>query len=183
MSIVLIGFPGSGKTTLARQLGKHLEIDVVDTDVALIKTYNQTHKKKVSDCASIYKNLGEKGFRRLELKILQSLQIEKNLIIATGGGTPVHSFCRIQIKQMGFVVNLISSKELLYDRLKARQTAPPYLPAAALRNSFHKLYFHRIPIYRAIADLGIDPMNETAIETITTQYKIWSKNRGKQFIR
>ena len=80
--IFLIGLPGSGKTTLGKQLAEKLKIAFVDLDVEIEKQEGKTVQE-------IFAEKSEKHFRELEAKKLESLCQEKiNFVMATGGGTP-----------------------------------------------------------------------------------------------
>lgn len=77
--IALIGFMGSGKSSVAKLLSEHTGIKSVDTDKEIVQRTKQT-------VSEIINTQGEKAFRDLEAKVLSSLVEEKKLIIATGGG-------------------------------------------------------------------------------------------------
>ncbi len=79
MLLFLIGLPGSGKTTLGKQLATALKIPFMDLDQEIVKRYQLS----IED---IFKQKGEVGFREMERDTLRSLTDEKNLVVATGGG-------------------------------------------------------------------------------------------------
>ena len=78
-NLILIGMPGCGKSTIGRKLAKRLDLEFIDLDLMIEKTYG----KKISD---IFKEIGEKGFRQLESKALSESVKTEDRVIATGGG-------------------------------------------------------------------------------------------------
>jgi shikimate kinase len=80
--IVLIGAPGSGKTTVGVGLAAHLQWPFVDTD-ALIE---MKESKRITD---IFVDEGEEYFREIEFKVLQEVLIEPSAVISLGGGAPI----------------------------------------------------------------------------------------------
>jgi shikimate kinase len=79
--IILIGFMGSGKTSVGRVLASQLGWELVDTD-ALVES------RAGAMVADIFREKGEPAFRKLEAEVLDSLRGGRNLVIATGGGAP-----------------------------------------------------------------------------------------------
>ena len=80
--IVLIGAPGSGKTTVGVALAVHLQWPFVDTD-ALIE---MKESKRITD---IFVDEGEEYFREIEFKVLQEVLLEPSAVISLGGGAPI----------------------------------------------------------------------------------------------
>ncbi|MBQ3403798.1 MAG: shikimate kinase, partial [Oscillospiraceae bacterium] len=78
-NIVLIGMPGCGKTTVARELSKRTDRPIYDTDDMIVE-------KAGMSIPEIFKSRGEAGFRALETEILRKISAESGLILATGGG-------------------------------------------------------------------------------------------------
>ena len=78
-NIILIGMPGSGKTTTGKLLAQKLGFDFLDMDDVIEKNEG----KKISE---IFKLKGEEYFRNLETSLLESLLEKENLILSTGGG-------------------------------------------------------------------------------------------------
>ena len=79
--IVLVGFSGAGKSTIAKKLANHLNFSVLDTDKMLEERY------RISVC-NIFEKYGEVVFRQLEYQILEEALMQENVVIATGGGAP-----------------------------------------------------------------------------------------------
>jgi shikimate kinase len=81
MRIYLIGYMGSGKSTLGKRLAKHLGMQFIDMDHYLEKRYCKT-------VPQIFAEEGEDEFRKKERKILEELSGFANVVVATGGGAP-----------------------------------------------------------------------------------------------
>lgn len=84
--IYLVGLPGSGKTTLGKQLAEKLGLRFIDLDDAIIKEAGKT-------IPEIFAHQGEGNFRIIEREVLHSISaIEDDFVMATGGGTPCYHF-------------------------------------------------------------------------------------------
>lgn len=109
--IFLTGYMGVGKTTIGNNLAKKLNFPFIDIDL-LIEEY---YKKKI---ANIFIEKGEKEFRKIEQKTLKKIiQWEKNLVVATGGGTPCFFQNMALMNISGITIYLKIAIELLIERL------------------------------------------------------------------
>ena len=117
-NIVLIGFMGSGKTTVGKALEEKTNMSFVDTD-ELIETYEGC---KISD---IFENKGEAYFRRLENETLKNLlSCTDHKIISTGGGIITNKDNVTLLKQLGKVFYLRIKPETVIARLEGDKTRP-----------------------------------------------------------
>ena len=116
--IYLIGYMGSGKTTLAKKLSKQLQLTFLDTDFEIEKKEN----KSVSD---IFKDKGEFHFRMLETEFLT--QIKNDAIVACGGGIPMHNDNMSIINRKGVSIYLKASANYLNNRLKNEKKNRPLI--------------------------------------------------------
>jgi len=149
-NIVLIGFMGSGKSTVGRELHKRLGYSLTDMDQLI----EETMGKKISE---IFKEEGESAFRDFET--LQLLEIAKQTdtrhIISTGGGIIVRAGNRSLLRQLGYVVWLHTPEDEIHRRT-SRNNERPLLnqPDAKLRIA--TMMAEREPWYRETAHLKID---------------------------
>lgn len=118
-NIILIGYMGSGKTTVGRGVAKLKEYNFVDTDEMIAE---QQHRS----ISEIFAADGEQAFRDMETELLRQLIAEKKerLIISTGGGMPLRAENRQLLAQLGKVVYLKAQPETIYDRIKGDTTRP-----------------------------------------------------------
>ncbi len=105
-NIVLIGFMGSGKSTIAKELSNELKIPYIDSDIYI----EEQEKMSIKD---IFKIKGEKYFRALELKFIESFYNIKNHIIATGGGMPIFN----DINKLGICIYLNAEFNTIKNRI------------------------------------------------------------------
>ncbi len=153
-NIVLIGFMGVGKGTIAREIVKQTDIFAIDTDDLIESMENRKIKK-------IFKEDGEEYFRKLEAKTAKWLEKNvKNTLISTGGG-----FYKVDnLNKIGKVVYLKSSFKAILDRIKNHPNAQNKLKKRPLLKDFDKakkLYESRIRDYEKKADIIIDVENKT----------------------
>ncbi len=156
-NIILIGMPGCGKTTVAKELVSLLfGVSVVDIDEEIVKS----EKRSIND---IFEKDGEDYFRRLETEILKKYQNTNNLIISTGGGIVEREKNIELMKQIGFVFYLYSDINTLYERVKT-DSSRPLLKVENVKERLETLYNRRDKKYR-MADFIIDTTNLTPNET------------------
>lgn len=119
-NIVLVGFPGAGKTTIGQELAAHLNLHFVDLDEAVENKYHTT-------IPHIFEKYGEFVFRKCERKTLEELLPPANLLIATGGGTPCYADSMRRIKEMSFSIYWKLSENALLQRLKESPLQRPLI--------------------------------------------------------
>lgn len=148
-NVVLIGFMGSGKTTVGIRLSYRLRRVVEDTDKLIEKKMGRS----ISDIFSVE---GEAYFRELETEMLKDLaDYNTEKIISVGGGTPVREVNRSLLQELGTVVYLRIRPETVYNRLK-RDTTRPLLQGDNPRERIKTLLTSRKEAYESCADLIID---------------------------
>jgi len=156
-NIILIGFMGVGKGSVAREVIKHSDYIAIDTDDIIESMTN----KKIKD---IFADEGEGYFRKLEKDISVWLQNSvKDTLISTGGG-----FYKVKnLKKIGTVVLLDSPFEAIIKRIKEHPNAVKKLKKRPLLQDLKKakeLYKQRRPEYLKLADVVIDVTDKTALE-------------------
>ena len=120
MKIFLIGFMGSGKSTIGRRLTELLGFDYVDTD----RFIEMQHDTTVSQ---IFEQQGEAAFRKIERDVLQELQQHNFAVISTGGGMPCYGDNMDIMLASGKVVYLKTSPQTLTRRLLRSRTERPLI--------------------------------------------------------
>ena len=154
-NVILIGFMGVGKGSVAREVIKNSEYMAIDTDDLIESMEN----KKIKD---IFEDDGEAYFRRLEKDISLWLQSSvKNTLISTGGG-----FYKVKnLKKIGTVVLLDSPFDEIIKRIKKHPNAARKLKKRPLLSDLKKakeLYNQRRPEYLELADVVIDVTKKSA---------------------
>ena len=148
-NIILIGFMGVGKGTVARAIVKNSDYFAVDTDDLIESLENKKIKK-------IFEEKGEPYFRALEKKC--ALWCEKNItgsIISTGGGF----YKQENIKKIGKVIYLQSTFEKILEGITSSPNAKKKLKKRPLLNDLDeakKIYDQRVKEYEQVADIIIN---------------------------
>lgn len=148
-NIMLIGFMGSGKTSIGIRLSYKLQMPVDDTD----KIIESREGMAISEVFNVY---GEDYFRKKETMLLS--EISKNTsrkIYSLGGGTPIALQNQGLIRKCGTVIYLKAKPETIYDRLK-NDTTRPLLRCEDPQERIRTLLTARDPIYERCADIIIE---------------------------
>jgi len=166
--LFLIGYRGTGKSTVARWLAERLGWDWIDADDFLEKTHETTIR-------AIFEREGEAGFRAKEANVLAELCQRPRCVIATGGGVVLGDENRKLLRQSGRVVWLRVDARAIHHRLQADATSaerrPPLTDLPDLKE-IESLLALREPLYRACADLTIDA-SRLSPEDVVKHIGIW----------
>ncbi len=147
-NIVLIGFMGSGKSTVSFRLAKRLGWEVHDTDRLI-------EERTGLGIPDIFATMGEETFRDLETEVLESLQGAESSIIATGGGIILSAKNRALLRELGFTVWLTAAPEVLFERV-SRTDHRPLLRTADPKAALDQLFASREQLYMETADCVVD---------------------------
>lgn len=158
--IFLIGYMGSGKTTLGKKLATKLELPFIDTDEEIVKQIGMS-------ITEYFIQHGEDAFRALEREQLRKFS-ENAAIISTGGGAPCFFDNMEWIRANGYVVYLQMSPKALFDRLsQSKLHKRPILIGKSpeeLRLFIEEKLIEREPYYTQ-AHLIVDQLN-TSVEAL-----------------
>jgi shikimate kinase len=148
--IFLIGYRGSGKSTVGRVLATRLGWEFVDADQVLEERYGKTIRE-------IFASEGETGFRNKESAVLADLCTRVKTVIATGGGVILRQENRAGIKQCGFVAWLSADAATLWDRVQGDPTTAARRPVLTTGGliEVQELLAARVPWYQASADVEV----------------------------
>jgi len=147
-NLVLIGFMGSGKSSVGRLAAKALGFQFVDTDQLITERTG----KQISE---IFQTEGEESFRAQETQALEELSTRTHCVISTGGGAVLSFKNRSLLREIGFVACLSASEEVLFERV-SRNTKRPLLQTSNPRETLSKLIEARGPLYAETAHWEID---------------------------
>ncbi len=170
MNIYLIGYRGSGKTTIARHLATMLWWNWIDADSHLERQAGRTIRE-------IFETDGEQGFRDLESRVVADLSLYSQLVIALGGGAVLRQENRSRIKASGKCVWLKASPELLWSRIQADPPTTarrPNLTAQGGIEEVQRLLTERTPVYEECADLTVETDGRAPLAIATTIAR-WSE--------
>jgi shikimate kinase len=147
-NLVLIGFMGTGKSSIGRIVAGRLGFQFVDVDALIVQRAGM-------EIAEIFRREGEEHFREIETAALESLLHRERCVIATGGGVVLRERNRELLQQLGFVVRLTASEDVIFERV-SRNAKRPLLQTENPRETVSKLLAAREPSYDAAAQWTLD---------------------------
>ncbi|MEC3861152.1 shikimate kinase [Mesobacterium sp. TK19101] len=145
-TVVLVGMMGAGKTAVGKALAAQLGVPFLDSDAEIERAANMT-------IAEIFERDGEPFFRQKESQVIGRLLDEERGILSTGGGAFMSAENREMISERGVSVWLNADLDLLWNRVKHKDTRP-LLRGADPYGTLKRLYETRVPLY-ARADLNV----------------------------
>jgi shikimate kinase len=143
---VLVGMPGSGKSTIGRRLAKALDVPLLDTDAKIVETTGRA-------IADIFVE-GEAEFRRIEADVVRAALAEHDGIVSLGGGAITTPEVREALAGHTVIYLEISAAEGI--RRTSGGTARPLLAGADPAERFRELMTQRVPLYREVATVRIN---------------------------
>ncbi|MCS7089883.1 MAG: shikimate kinase [Verrucomicrobiota bacterium] len=139
-NLTLIGFMGSGKTSVGRLVAAQLGFEFLDTDDMIAAEVGMS-------IPEIFRREGEAGFRQLERQIVRKLEDRCQTVISTGGGLPTYDDHLERLKRHSLVVCLWASAETLYQRVRHHDHRP-LLQTPDPLGRIRQLLAQREPWYR-----------------------------------
>jgi shikimate kinase len=144
---VLIGLPGSGKSTIGRRLAKALNVTMLDTDVAI----EQRTGRRIAD---IFATDGEKEFRRIEEEVVRAALAEHDGVVSLGGGAVTSPGVRAALAGQTVIFLEISAAEGV--RRTGGSTVRPLLAGPDRAEKYRALMSQRVPLYRQVATIRVN---------------------------
>jgi shikimate kinase len=166
LSISLVGLPGSGKSTVGRQLARRLQLPFSDSDHVI-------EQRLGCSIREFFEREGEERFRDIEEAVLDELTHQPG-VLSTGGGAVLRPVNREHLHSRGKVVYLKSNPEELLRRLR-HDTQRPLLQVADPLQRLRELYAARDPLYRETAHFVIEtgrPSVATLVNMIIMQLEL-----------
>ena len=159
--IVLVGLPGSGKSTVGRQLGRRLQMPFVDSDTVIEQRLGCTIRE-------FFEREGESAFRDVEQQVLADLcETSQPTVLATGGGIVLRPANRECLRNSGTVVYLRAAPEDLARRLR-HDVQRPLLQGVDPLQRLRDLFAVRDPFYREVATFTIDSARRSVAMMVGT---------------
>lgn len=146
-NIYLIGFMGTGKTTVAHALAKKIHWQVVDTDQYIVE-------KMQMSIPEIFEEYGEERFREIETEVLTEISEKDQQIISCGGGVAMRENNVRIMKEHGTTVLLSATPQTILHRVKKDKNRP-LLKGRKTVEGIRELMEERVPAYEAAADYKI----------------------------
>ena len=165
--IALVGLPGSGKTTVGRQLARRLGLLFSDSDHVI-------EQRLGCSIRAFFEREGETPFRDFEETVIEELTQQASGVLSTGGGAVLRGANRRHLHQRGFVIYLRSSADELYRRLR-HDAHRPLLQVADPLGRLRDLYAQRDPLYLETAHFVLDtgrPSVSMLVNTIIMQLEL-----------
>jgi shikimate kinase len=144
---ILMGMPGSGKSTIGRRLAKAMGLTLLDTDAKIVETTGRT-------IADIFSNDGEPEFRRIEEEVVRAALAEHDGIISLGGGAITSPGVRDALAGHTVIFLEISAAEGI--RRTTGGTVRPLLAGADPAQKYRNLMSERVPLYRRAATMRVN---------------------------
>lgn len=146
-NIYLIGFMGTGKSTVAKKLTASANAKCVEMDELI----EEQQQMAITD---IFAKYGEQHFRDLETALLESLRSKENLVVSCGGGSVLRDENAAMMKEHGCIVWLTATPETIYERVKD-STNRPILNGNMNIEYIRGLMEKRSARYEAVADIKV----------------------------
>ncbi|MBC7611303.1 MAG: shikimate kinase, partial [Polaromonas sp.] len=161
------GLPGSGKSTVGRQLARRLQVSFFDSDHVIEEQLGCSIRE-------YFEREGESRFRDAEEAVIDQLTGQKIGVLATGGGAVLRAANRQHLRQRTQVVYLSSSPDELFRRLR-HDVNRPLLQVADPLSRLRDLYAVRDPLYKETAHFTIEtgrPSVATLVNMILMQLEL-----------
>lgn len=165
-NLALIGFMGTGKTSVGRVLAETLGFEFLDTDELIQSRTGRT-------IADIFNKEGEPAFRTLERDVVKELSTREKTVISTGGGLPTNPENLATLKSFALVVCLWASPEKIWERVR-HQSHRPLLHDADPQKKIRELLAAREPFYKqadVLINTDIRALREVA-QQVALQFKL-----------
>jgi len=165
--IGLVGLPGSGKTTVGRQLARRLKLPFVDSDHAL-------EVRLGCSIREFFEREGEDRFRDVESEVIDDLTQGETKVLSTGGGSVLRPLNRDFLHSRCKVIYLKSTPDELFRRLR-HDTNRPLLQVADPLGKLRDLYSVRDPLYKQVAHFSVEtgrPSVSSLVNMIVMQLEL-----------
>ncbi|MDI3269315.1 MAG: shikimate kinase [Bacillota bacterium] len=168
--LILLGLPGSGKTTLGKKVAELAGAPFFDTDEAIRRRTGKT-------IGEIFREEGELFFRRLETEALQSIPEKGGWVVAPGGGAFLKEANRKLFQGKALFLWLDPPLPVMAQRLASSLAERPLLQEGPLEERLERLWEERAPLYRALSQAYYRP-NGNLEEDAVAILRLWEEHHG-----
>ncbi len=162
MLVTLIGYRGTGKSTVARMLADRLHWACVDADDVI-------ESRAGCSIADLFAKSGEVGFRSRERSVMHDLLQRDGIVLSAGGGAVLNPDTRREMRSAGPVIWLTAGVDTILSRISADDSSQgrrPRLTDADARHEIEQLLKQREPLYRETADVTVDTEGLIAAQVV-----------------
>ena len=167
-NIALVGFMGTGKSTIAALLAKELQVNYVDVD-------ERIEEKEGMSIADIFSQKGESYFRKAEKDVVAEISLDANQVIACGGGVVLDGENVKNLKKNGFIICLEARPDVILNRTENYKHRP-LLNVEDPKIKIAELLKKRRPYY-ANSDYSVDT-SELSIQEVAIEILNWLKGKA-----
>ncbi len=155
-NIFLIGFMGAGKSSIAKELSKKLQMNIVEMDQRIVQEQGMSINE-------IFEKYGEDHFRDIESQLILDLGNTEPVIVSCGGGVVIRQENSQYMKKSGKVVFLTAKPETIFERVRYSKERP-ILNGNMNVEFIADLMAKRLPLYEAAADVMIHTDGKTVVQ-------------------
>ena len=162
MNIVLIGFRGTGKSTVGKLLANRLKRSFIDTDEYIVNTTGKTIKE-------IFQEEGEKRFRQIEADTIALLSVMDKKVIAAGGGAVLKNKNVRNLKSNGVLILLEAAPDIIHKRISLDEKTIYQRPSLTDKGAFEEIKYlikQRQKLYEEAASHRINTSNKSREEIV-----------------
>jgi shikimate kinase len=170
VNLYLVGFMGTGKSTVGRAVAQRVGFHCIDSD-------HEIERKQGKDIPAIFAQLGEPAFRAMEREFIEGGHPATRTVIACGGGLVVAPGMLARLKAHGVVVCLHASVETILART-SRQKNRPLLNVEDPEARIRKLFAEREPIYRSSGSVILTD-GRSMNDLIAHVLRVWKRESGE----
>lgn len=164
VNLVLIGYRGSGKSSVGQAVAQRLSWPLIDTDLCIEQQAGCT-------IAQVFSREGEAGFRRREAAVVAEVAAADGAVISVGGGAVLSSDNMNRLRAHGRVIWLRAAAEVLWHRIQrdARTAATrPNLTAIGGLDEVRRVLAQREPLYKSASNAVVDTTGKS-VETVAEE--------------
>ncbi|MBL8993894.1 MAG: shikimate kinase [Spirochaetia bacterium] len=169
-NLVLIGYRGAGKSTLAKKISRKVPLQLVSTDQELVRQFG----KSISD---FVKENGWESFRKEEKKVVEDFSQKEDLLVDTGGGVVEDPENVRLLRESGIVFYLEADALTLSRRIEITGGRPSLTGTASAADEVAQVLAHRDPLYRAAAHHVIDVRETNFFKAVDEMVDIYQREK------